>query len=334
MFISSSAVHAVNKAFFFHFQSFVIDPFKNVKKSKMSEITSSSVREKWIREKLSGVVNFFLSLFSLSLFLSVSFSPGSFSGSHIFSRTGQSRAHTLTHSCTHIRVYVHRHRHTHIEEVVLYVLWQLCGKSLWVWPEKKGKNRIEPSSCCDSTGPIQISLLWDPTPTRTIHTHCISQSALVSRFPHSPSVSLCIFILILFYSNLCLNRGICGKKCRMSLNNLGGRKSEHMAQMQGEEEMELSNTQRPIYSCSLSSGLLSAHTLTEITCVCMCVFEREWKLNFCRQIFTTLSLPILKRSQTLNQSFVSRKLWHWEVWNVLRLQWFHFFPSLQLHFDG
>ncbi|XP_051795874.1 spermatogenesis-associated protein 17 isoform X3 [Acanthochromis polyacanthus] len=52
------------------------------------------------------------------------------------------------------------------------------------------------------------------------------------------------------------SKGTCGKKCRMSPNNSGGRKTEHMAELLGEEEMALSNTHHSIYSCSLSSGLL------------------------------------------------------------------------------
>ena len=39
----------------------------------------------------------------------------------------------------------------------------------------------------------------------------------------------------------------------------------------GEEEMELSNTQCPIYSWPLSSGLLSSHTERDYLCVCVCV---------------------------------------------------------------
>lgn len=56
----------------------------------------------------------------------------------------------------------------------------------------------------------------------------------------------------------------------------GGREGrEHMAEQQGEKEMELSNAQHPIYFCSLSSGLLCIHTATDYLCVglpvCVCV---------------------------------------------------------------
>jgi len=181
----------------------------------------------WNQFNKQGGSQFFVIFFFLSFFLS--FFPCSYSENHMFSRTGQScacaYAHMHTDPCANTGTYAED-----VEEVVRYVLWQLCRKSLWVWPQKKSKNRMKPSSICDSTRSVQICLPFSCEKTLQPSTHTRTLFPSITLFHW-------IFILILFYCNLCLNQGTCGKKCRISVNSLGGRWAYHMAQIQGEQEI-------------------------------------------------------------------------------------------------
>lgn len=183
-------------------------------------------------------------------------------------RTGESHllSLSLSLSCFLIHTYVHAHAHTVL--VVLYILWQLCGKGLWVWPEKQKEAKIE-KSCLVAMTPLGQfkSLSRSCETSHYTHLH-ISVCSLIRLLFHSVSLFWFYFAVIFLW-----NRGHVERKAVNVTYQSGG---VHIAEMQG-EEMELSNTQHPIYFCSLSSGLLSSQPdrdyLCLCTCVCVCVFS-------------------------------------------------------------